>query len=62
MIDLPKIGDVVQLVSGSPDLTVTTFQEKSKLVNVSWFLNGEMKWACFPLGALKLKEEETPKA
>lgn len=45
-----EIGDIVYLKSGSPALTISSFQSGKAVVQ--WFLNGEIKLGHIPPDAL----------
>ncbi len=49
----PKVGEVVHLNSGSPDLKVVSFCEACKLVGVEWEANGSLSFAHFPLTSVR---------
>lgn len=49
-----KKGDVVQLKSGGPAMTITFYDERYKKCSVSWFVNGTVNEAEFPSESLKL--------
>ena len=54
-----KLGDVVRLKSGGPDMTITQYPRQSPVGNYddralcSWFDNGDRKVDEFPLEALE---------
>jgi uncharacterized protein YodC (DUF2158 family) len=52
-----EIGDVVQLNSGGPAMTVVGLSENGRSATCSWFKTGnETEWQSFPKAALKLVE------
>jgi uncharacterized protein YodC (DUF2158 family) len=58
-----EIGDVVSLMSGGPDMTVTTVCEETNTVFATWFdepdedgYSGEPHTAEFPIDALSYEE------
>ncbi len=50
-----KIGDVVQLKSGSPDMTMVTVNGED--CEVWWFEGAELMKAIFPCETMKVKGE-----
>lgn len=52
MAETFKVGDVVHLKSGSPDMTVTDVQKTGECY-CEWFQGGEPKRTLFPPDALK---------
>lgn len=52
-----KVGDVVQLKSGSPLMTVSEIEESNKFFCV-WFSGDERKGGSFNAQVLKIYEEE----
>ncbi len=59
MSDKFKVGDVVQLKSGGPKMTVTKVVEK--FVHTSWFAGSKNENAAFPLDAVSIFQEEPKK-
>lgn len=56
-----KVGDVVELKSGSPAMTVTSIGTEQAVrghLFVSWFVDGTEKKTYFPPGALLKREPE----
>jgi len=53
------VGDVVQLKSGGPKMTVTNVLEKS--VHTSWFAGSKNEKAIFPFDAVATFQEEPKK-
>ena len=51
-----KKGDVVELKSGGPDMTVDYCGEN--LSDCSWFVEGQLKQASFQISSLKLSENQ----
>lgn len=54
-----KVGDVVQLKSGGPAMTVTYYGpgfSRDTIVTCQWFVNNEQKSGDFPPEALKAYE------
>ena len=47
-----KIGDIVRLKSGGPDMTVTACYDG--YVEVQWFYNRIAQQKIYPLGALRI--------
>lgn len=45
-------GDVIQLKSGGPEMTVIKFDAVEGLVSCSWFVGRELKTASFPVEAV----------
>jgi uncharacterized protein YodC (DUF2158 family) len=54
-----KVGDVVQLKSGGPKMTVTNVLEK--VVHTSWFAGSKNEKAIFPFDAVAAFQEEPKK-
>ena len=54
-----KIGTIVQLVSGSPNMTVT--QANDRICSCIWFHEGELKKANFNIEVLKEVKQKTKK-
>lgn len=56
-----KVGSIVTLKSGGPDMTIVVYpafnsmgdKDPSK-AKCSWFINGEPKFEIFPIAALEL--------
>ena len=55
-----KIGDIVQLKSGGPKMTVTNHGSKGEIY-CSWFGGSKKESAPFPPDALKVPEPEEKK-
>ena len=55
-----EIGDIVQLKSGGPKMTVTNHGSKGEIV-CSWFGGSKKESAMFPFDALKVPEPEDKK-
>jgi len=54
-----KVGDVVQLKSGGPNITINSFfDDNQKCVNCIWFVNGEVKEERFLTETIKKVEEK----
>ncbi len=51
-----KIGDVVQLKSGGPLMTVTYAKPHDSYVEVNWFYDGKVCFNKFPSEALELQK------
>lgn len=56
-----KVGAVVALKSGGPDMTVVTYPAYNGMGNpdpskakCAWFVNGEPKYETFPVDALEV--------
>lgn len=56
-----KVGAVVALKSGGPEMTVVIYPAYNSMGNpdpskakCSWFINGEPKYETFPIGALEV--------
>ncbi|MEZ6853157.1 YodC family protein [Halodesulfovibrio aestuarii] len=45
-------GDVIQLKSGGPEMTVIEFDAATGWVSCSWFVGSELKTASFPVEAV----------
>lgn len=56
MISL-KVGDVVQLKSGGPKMTVSKIDQDDNTYNCCWFNGKKVEWADFPLEALVTEGE-----
>jgi len=57
-----KVGDIVQLKSGSPKMTVTLIPSSDKtLVHTSWFAGSKKESGAFPVEALILIKDEPTK-
>ena len=56
-----KIGDIVQLKSGGPKMTVTLIPSSDKnVVHTSWFAGSKKESGAFPVEALiPVKDEPT---
>ncbi len=51
-----KEGDVVQLKSGSPSMTITGFSPNGKIIYCTWYDFSTFKWSIdqsFPINILK---------
>jgi uncharacterized protein YodC (DUF2158 family) len=46
-----KIGDIVQLKSGSPDMTVVDCDQRE--VRVNWYVGNQLNGACHPVQAVR---------
>lgn len=51
-----NIGDIVQLKSGGPKMTVTRVQDKH--VSTAWFAGSKKEDGVFPLEAIVIYEEK----
>lgn len=51
-----KIGDIVQLKSGGPKMTVTHVLEE--VVNTAWFAGNKKEVGVFPFDAVVIYQEE----
>lgn len=49
-----KIGNVVHLNSGSPDLKVVGYCDGCQTVRVEWQTNAGLRWAHFPSACLSI--------
>lgn len=57
-----KIGDIVQLKSGGPKMTVTTvYDDVSETIGTSWFAGSKKEKGTFPLQALTPVSDEQSK-
>lgn len=57
-----KIGDIVQLKSGGPKMTVTNILDSGKnIVHTSWFAESKKESGPFPVEALILLKDEPTK-
>ena len=55
MADNIKVGDVVQLKSGGPKMTVSRHgQDDNNIVVCNWFVDGKSESAFFPISNLRL--------
>ena len=62
MADAFKSGDIVQLKSGGPGMTVTRVVDGGKVLHTSWFAGKKNKTASFPIEAVvPFKDEEQKK-
>ena len=52
-----KVGDVVELKSGGPDMTVILITAKDLNVKCAWFDGNELKYADFSEDSLKKVKE-----
>lgn len=57
-----KPGDVVQLKSGGPKMTVKKIEMWNSVMsaNCDWFENADVKYELFPVTSLKKVEESAP--
>jgi uncharacterized protein YodC (DUF2158 family) len=54
-----KVGDVVNLNSGSPDLTVSAIGSEGTKADVSWIKeSGEVAQSTFPIACLRYKKAD----
>jgi uncharacterized protein YodC (DUF2158 family) len=53
-----KIGDIVQLKSGGPKMTVITAADSNGRVYTSWFAGAKNERNSFPESALELPPQE----
>ena len=53
-----EIGDVVQLKSGGPTMTVEVKETAGTVIRCIWFDNAELKRGIFPAATLKVAEAE----
>jgi uncharacterized protein YodC (DUF2158 family) len=54
-----KIGDIVELKSGGPKMTVTGATTSDKEIGCKWFAGGKLNYEFFPPDSLeKVKEKE----
>jgi uncharacterized protein YodC (DUF2158 family) len=56
MADKFKIGDIVQLKSGGPKMTVTSVLEK--VVHTAWFAGSKKEAGVFPFDAIATYQDE----
>ena len=57
-----KIGDIVQLKSGGPKMTVTNIPIGQRdIVHTSWFAGSKKETGAFPVDALIPVKDEQPK-
>lgn len=57
-----KVGDIVQLKSGGPKMTVTNTNTGSKdVIHTSWFAGSKKEAGAFPVQALLLMKDEQTK-
>lgn len=62
MEDPYKPGDIVQLKSGGPGMTVTRVIDNGRALHTSWFAGKKNETAHFPIEAvIPFKEEEQKK-
>lgn len=52
MAEKLKIGDIVQLKSGGPKMTVTRLSDNEKVAHTSWFAGSKHEAGGFPVDAL----------
>lgn len=57
MTDKFKIGDIVQLKSGGPKMTVTNVLSE-RVVHTAWFAGSKKETGGFPFDAVVIYEEE----
>ncbi|MEB3304956.1 MAG: DUF2158 domain-containing protein [Cyanobacteriota bacterium] len=57
-----KIGDVVQLKSGGPMMTITSMEEGNDIVHALWFDGTKKETGSFPIGAIQYGPEQRPSA
>jgi uncharacterized protein YodC (DUF2158 family) len=60
MTDKFKIGDIVQLKSGGPEMTVTGVYEDTILT--TWFAESHEEKGAFPLDAIVIHQQEQTKS
>lgn len=59
MKDAFKPGDLVQLKSGGPGMTVTRIVENGAMLHTSWFAGNKNETAAFPIEAvIPFKDEQ----
>lgn len=56
MAQLPKIGDIVQLNSGGPKMTVR--KAEHDLVHCQWFAGSKLEGGAFPLDSVEPAQVE----
>lgn len=56
MTDKFKIGDIVQLKSGGPKMTVTAVLEE--IVRTAWFAGSKKETGAFPFDAIATHQKE----
>jgi uncharacterized protein YodC (DUF2158 family) len=57
-----KIGDIAQLKSGGPKMTVTNIPDSDKhIVHTSWFAGSKKESGAFPVEALILLKDDPTK-
>ena len=61
MADSFKPGDIVQLKSGGPGMTVTRIVDSGKVLHTSWFAGKKNETAAFPIEAVIPFMGEEPK-
>jgi len=62
MATIFSIGDIVQLKSGGPKMTVTNTNTGSKdVIHTSWFAGSKKEAGAFPIQALILVKDEPAK-
>jgi uncharacterized protein YodC (DUF2158 family) len=54
MTEVFKVGDIVQLKSGGPKMTVVGDLKDEEQVYTAWFVEGKKETASFPHGAIVL--------
>ena len=55
-----RVGDVVQLKSGGPRMTITSINEENGLLSTTWFDGTRQEKDSFPLGAVLHAEKQRP--
>lgn len=53
-----KVGDVVQLKSGGPKMTVTSVEVKDNYIYTAWFAGSKNERGRFPYDAITIVKEE----
>ncbi len=56
-VDL-KVGDVVELKSGGPDMTVEEVNNTKRQAKCLWFVDGDVKNSYFKFDALKKVDDK----
>jgi uncharacterized protein YodC (DUF2158 family) len=52
-----EVGDIVELRTGGPDLTVVSADSADSEVKVAWFVGGALAFEWLPVAALQLVEK-----
>ena len=52
-----EVGDIVELRTGGPDLTVVSADSADSEVKVAWFADTELAFEWLPVAALQLVEK-----